>query len=303
MLVRDMKELLTKIALASIIIGVILWGFYSYVVFKQWQFCGYSWAFISDNVYEQLSNNIGDFLWGTIGIIFTFTATLFLFITFREQREQLRVTKEQSDKARFETTYFNILGMLKQVQDTVNANISSNYNHTTARNLIEYYNHFRESYRNHLVSDSNLAEFTSSFVPVSANIASIEQLQGLLAAEYESYIESVNCNIGYMYRYIFNTIKFVIDDEYNKNDIKLRDKYLNLLQAQLSNEELCLIFYDAISKYGKNKEGHYYFRELLDKTHFLENIDPTFLLDRKHYKLYPPTLFKFYNRADIAPVL
>ncbi len=59
------------------------------IIFKQWQFCGYSWAF-SDNVYEQLSNNIGDFLWGTIGIIFTFTATLFLFITFREQRTTSR---------------------------------------------------------------------------------------------------------------------------------------------------------------------------------------------------------------------
>lgn len=223
-----MKNLLIKIALASIIIGVVLWGFYSYIIFKQWQLHGYSWAFVSGNVYEQLSDNIGDFMWGTLGIAFTFTATLFLFITFREQREQLRVTKEQSDKARFETTYFNILGMLKQVQDTVNANIGSNYNHTNARNLIEYYNNFRDSYRNHLNSDNNLAAFTSSFVPVSANIASIEQLQGLLAVEYESYIESIDCNVGYMYRYIFNTIKFVIDDEYNKNDVKLRDRYLNL---------------------------------------------------------------------------
>ena len=56
-----MKNLLTKIALASIIIGVVLWGFYSYIVFKQWQLHGYSWAFVSDNVYAQLSDNIGDF--------------------------------------------------------------------------------------------------------------------------------------------------------------------------------------------------------------------------------------------------
>lgn len=56
-----MKDILAKIAFASIIIGVILWGLYSYIVFKQWQLCGYSWAFISNNVYEQLSNNIGVF--------------------------------------------------------------------------------------------------------------------------------------------------------------------------------------------------------------------------------------------------
>ena len=44
-------------------------------------------------------------------------------------------------------------------------------------------------------------------------------------------------------------------------------------------------------------------REILDETHFLENIDPSFLLDRKHYKLYPHTIFKFLNRDEIANVI
>jgi hypothetical protein len=298
-----MKLFLTFAAKVSIAIGVILGAFYGYIVFRKWQSYDFSWDFINNNINKQLSENIGDLLWGTIGIIFTFTTTLFLFITFKEQREQLHVTKEQSDKVRFETTYFNILGMLKQVQDTVNTNISSNYDHTSARNIIEYYNNFRDLYTANLKSNKNLADFTSSFNPIEANNASIEQLQGLLATEYENYVKSINCNVGYMFRYIFNTLKFVIDDEYNKKDIKARDRYLNLLQAQLSNEELCLIFYDAISEYGKNKEGEYYFREILDTTHFLENIDSSFLLDRKHYKLYPHTIFKFLNRDEIKKVL
>lgn len=299
----NFKTILTGIAVISIIVGVVLWIFYSALVWQHWSLNDYSWCYIANNVFKQLSNNIGDFLWGTIGIVFTFTATIFLFITFNEQREQLKITKEQSDKARFETTYFNILGMLKQVQDTVNANIASKHSGNTASNLIEYYNEFRKRYISDMTFDSNLSEFHSSFNPLAANQACIEQLQGLLAKEYEDFISSTDCNVGYMYRYIFNTIKFVIDDPYNQKDEKARDRYLNLLQAQLSNEELCLIFYDAISKYGKNKEGKYLFMEMLDTTHFLENIDPTFLLDRNHYKLYPHTVFKFLNRTEISHVL
>lgn len=297
-----MKKTALVFAFISLSLGIVLLLFYIVIVCKHWQICDYSWNFITSNVTEQLTKNIGDFIWGTIGITFTFTATIFLFITFHEQREQLKVTKEQSDKARFETTYFNILGMLKQVQDTVNTNIASRHIDGNVSNLIEYYTCFRNTYRDHLVTDTNLADFESSFFPLDANQATIEQLQGLLAAEYENYITSTDCNVGYMYRYIFNTIKFVTDDPYNKKDIKSRDRYLNLLQAQLSNEELCLIFYNAISKYGKNKEGQYYFKELLDATHFLENIDSSFLLDRKHYKLYPHTIFKFLNRNEIACV-
>lgn len=301
---RCMKNILTKLALFIFIVGCVLLVYYFYVIYEYWKLCECSFgAFVHDNVYNQLSNNIGDFLWGTIGIIFTSITTLFLFITFKEQREQLRITKEQSDKARFETTYFNILGMLKQVQDTVNANISFNYVSTNAKNLVEYYNNFRVAYKKHLDADADLAEFMSSFNTICANQVVVEQMQGILANEYENYVASVDCNIGYMYRYIFNTIKFVIDDDYNQRDTKARDRYLNLLQAQLSNEELCLIFYDAISKYGKNKEGKYYFREMLDCTHFLENIDSSFLLDRKHYRLYPHTIFKFLNRDEISRIL
>ena len=296
------KNVLIILAGVSIIISVTLLGLYVYVIISHWNAHNYEWTILSENIYKQLSHNIGDFLWGTIGIVLTFTATIFLFVTFREQREQLRITKEQSDKARFETTYFNILGMLKQVQDTVNANVASR-TADSQKNLIEFYKLFKQQYDDAPKSDADLVAFHNSLSPLAANTVQIEQLQGLIASFYEKFIEETNCNIGYFYRYIFNAMKFVIEDQYNKEDIQNRDHYLNLLQAQLSNEELCFIFYNAISKYGKNKEGRYEFKEMLDKTHFLENIDCTFMLDRKHYILYPHTIFKFLSRDEISHVL
>lgn len=250
----------------------------------------------------QLRSNLGDFLWGTLGIAFTFTTTIFLFITFKEQREQLKETKEQSDKTRFETTYFNILGMLKPVQDTVNANIAARLAPHGIANLVDYYRHFQEKYIEDLAINNDLRNINTAFDPLSANQAEIEQYEGLVVAEYEEMIGQNECNIGYLYRYIFNTIKFVIDDRFNQTDIQARDRYLNLLQAQLSNEELCFIFYNALSKYGKDKEGTLRFRQMLDDTHFLENIDPTFLLNRNHFKFYPKTAFKFLNRTELEKV-
>lgn len=66
----------------------------------------------------------------------------------------------------------------------------------------------------------------------------------------------------------------------------------------MSDEELTLIFYDAISIYGENKEGVQLFREMLDETHFLENIKPQMLLDRQHCYFYPKTPFKFMSRDE-----
>lgn len=298
----NLKNICLFVAALGFFLAVVLGILYFIVFWVNWNNNGLTWNFISKNIVSQLQSNIGDFLWGTLGILFTFTTTIFLFITFWEQHEQLQMTKEESDKTRFETTYFNILGMLKQVQDTVNANIATRMSESNVQNIVDFYSYFYNTYKDHLTSNNDLREMNDSFNPLHSTLADIEQYQGLIATEYEIMIEEAGCNIGYFYRYIFNAMKFVLDDPYNQNDCSARDRYLNLLQSQLSNEELCFIFYNAISKYGKNKEGVYVFRQMLDDTHFLENIDSGFLLNRNHYKFYPKTAFKFLNRTELACV-
>ena len=299
----NIKSLCIIAATSAIVVAIALAIFYFVILYRHWHNDVSSWDFIDRNIASQLHNNIGDFLGGTLGILLTFTTTLFLFITFKEQREQLLATKKESDKTRFETTYFNILGMLKQVQDTVNANIGSRMSDKGVHNLVEYYSHFKEFYNEALTNDSNLKQMNDKFIPLTASLAQIEQYEGMLAEQYARFIDETRCNIGYLYRYIFNTTKFVLDDKHNKENKEDLERYLNLLQAQLSNEELCFIFYNAISKYGKDKHGILRFKEMLDNTQFLENIDSTFLLNRNHYRFYPHTSFKFLNRDELKKVM
>lgn len=79
----------------------------------------------------------------------------------------------------------------------------------------------------------------------------IEAARNEIGLYYKEYVDSTEGNIGYFFRYIFNTVKFV--KEQDGNIIK-KQRYINLLQSQLSDEELALLFYDAISPYGKNKK-------------------------------------------------
>ena len=135
---------LTFLAWVGFGVSIALILLYLGIIFSVKGIDVFSW--FKPSVESQLNKNIGDFLWGTLGIALTFTATVFLFVTFKEQRQQLNISRQETDKIRFETTYFNILSMLKQVQDTVNNNIASHLGLQGIKNIIEYYSAFKMFY-------------------------------------------------------------------------------------------------------------------------------------------------------------
>lgn len=293
-------KILLYLSLISAGIGVALLLYYSVIIIDHWGgITNLSLKVINNHILNQFRNNIGDFLWGTLGVLFTIPTAIFLFITFYQQKQQIESARADADRHRFETSFYNLLGMLNQVQDNVNMNINTSFRGSSIKDLAGYYRHFKESYDSHLKNDHNLISIETEFSAINANDAAIEQCQGLLATEFETFVEETKCNVGFFFRYIYNVIAFVLD---NVKDTKDRTLYLNLLQAQLSNEEMGLIFYDAISKYGRNKENNLKFQELLDQTNFLENLDVSFLLARHHYVFYPHTSFKFLHRDELAMV-
>ena len=65
---------------------------------------------------------------------------------------------------------------------------------------------------------------------------------------YDEYVESQGCNAGFFFRYIHNLITFVIHQWGGEKQKDVAIGYLNFIQAQLTNEELALLFYDSISE-------------------------------------------------------
>lgn len=253
-----------------------------------------SYQQVEEAFLSQMQGSFGDLLAGTVGICLSFASTLFLFVTFREQREQFKESKFDANKERFESTFFNLLSMLYQVRETVNKEITTCTN-GQMKSIKEFYDGFKNKYlqQNNSEEGREIARYLNK---KSINTVELERINEYLGYLYESYIQQKKCNIGYYFRYVFNMINFVIEQwKDSEEDIS---KYLNFIQAQMSNEELALIFYDVISHYGLDKNYTYKFKDKIDEYGFLENIDSRVLLDRSHHIVFSKTKFKFLNRDE-----
>jgi len=289
-------RLLTVFAYISLGAGLVMLAYF--VVLGMVKTTDLTLCHVNEFLFTSLKESPGEFIGGTVGTFFTLTATFFLFITFKEQRKQFESTQNSEFYTRFETTYFNMLGMLEKVQTSINKNISESEKYSNQHNLVDYYNTLKASHTVDALREDSIKYIAEALSQESLQSAEVLKAKQYYGEYFEKYVINAGCNVGYFYRYIYNIVNFVCGqtafrDEHDK------EKYLNLLQAQLSDEELALLFYDAISKYGENKEGHQHFRDMLDETHFLENIKPQVLLDRKHCYFYPKTAFKFMSRDEL----
>lgn len=253
----------------------------------------------ADMLLQQMHVSVGDLLAGTVGICLSFSATLFMFVTFREQRRQFEAGRRDADKDRFENTFFNMLAMLYKVRENAEAEINRR---TDGR--IKGMQDFYEGFRSYYLSQCgrvDLREVEAYLLCANLNLVEREKGEQVLGELYEEYLAHEKCDIGYYYRYVFNTINFVVDHWKGRTDGREAiASYLNMLQAQMADFELGLIFYDAVSRRGLDKNYEYRFKNRLDTFNFLENIGSHTLFSRSHHHLYPHTIFRFLNRDERA---
>ena len=242
-----------------------------------------------------LKANFGDIMAGTVGILLSFASTLFLFITFKEQRKQFELSETSHKIASFEDTFFNIMSLLSDVRRTT---IESLKNHDI--NSIEGYYYKYVSYFIAVKKSSIVEEYFKELAFDNTIDSVVDAAKHEVGLCYKEFVDKAEGNIGYFFRYIFNTIRFVKEQD---GSIITKQRYINLLQSQLSDEELALLFYDAISPYGKNKNGESVFFDMLEASEMLENISERVLINRSHTKFYPLTKFKFLSRKELAEVV
>ena len=242
-----------------------------------------------------LKANFGDIMAGTVGILLSFASTLFLFITFKEQRKQFELSETSHKIASFEDTFFNIMSILSDVRRTT---IESLKNHDI--NSIEGYYYKFVSYFIAVKKSSIVEEYFKELASDNTIDSVVDAAKHEVGLCYKEFVDKAEGNIGYFFRYIFNTIRFVKEQD---GSIITKQRYINLLQSQLSDEELALLFYDAISPYGKNKNGESVFFDMLEASEMLENISERVLINRSHTKFYPLTKFKFLSRKELAEVV
>ncbi len=255
---------------------------------------------VAKTIAENLKHNIGDFLWGTIGILLTFVSTLLLFFTFNTQQKQFKYTQKDAFRTRFEGTFFNMLSMYYKVRSEADKQIAQ-YSKYSSKSLSDFYVEFKEYYKLALLKSPDFAGAMNQLA--KDNILETQYKTAIfdLGELYDQYIKHQGCNAGFYFRYVHNLVSFVLNhwQEDNK-DIHM---YLNFIQAQMSDEELALVFYDSISNKGQDKNHKYTFKQNLDDHSFLENISESTLVNRNHYKIFPKTVFRFLNDDEKKHVM
>lgn len=102
--------------------------------------------------------------------------------------------------------------------------------------------------------------------------------------------------LGHYFRYIASIVSFVNENHKSFKDQKERCtqecKYIKLLQAQMSNDELGLIFYYGLSKHGRTPSEISSLWKLLDQYGLFEEISVSTLRATWHTQLYPQTRYK-----------
>lgn len=235
-------------------------------------------------------SSLGDLVGGFVGVFFTIAGILLLYRTLQLQREEFGKTQRAITNQQFETTLFNMLNVLHNLVVTTNAKIGD-----VEVKGYKYFQLSLDELKNKLQEKEN-TESNSICDKVSGLqeilTTDFHSLENHISEVYKVFYNEHQAELGHYFRYLYNIIKFVIESEIEEDK---KCKYLNLVQAQLSNQELGLIFYNVNSDLGKNSSGVKQFRVWLDEYNLLENMDPSSFQNRFHHILFRKTLFKFHS--------
>ena len=255
-------------------------------------FCSW-WSKIGNSDFSTLINGIAGLSWSVVGVFL-------LCLTLYYQRYDFKMTKITSNKQQFETTFFNMLSMLIEIRNSIHC-VRGNNKLVAHEYLSDCIEKLKNDYLNLLATKKDIDEIDKR---IEAHEEILDTDKDSLRYEvqdvYESFYSENHNSLGHYFRYIYHIIEFILRERGDYGDANL---YMQILQAQLSDNELSLLFYNALSKYARKKENNEpRFYKNMELYGFLENVDSDSLMNRTHYIFYPKTKFKFLNADELRKI-
>lgn len=231
-------------------------------------------------------SDLGGYIGGMLGTILSFFSVILIYATYKNQ-------VSNSLLQQFETTFFNLLNNQREILNS----LTGEFRKTTFSSFdeindidkmvkkkgdeyvsavaLEIYNRFDGRFRT--LSDYE-DEDLNSIIAISKS-----EIEKIINEEFEIVYYNKKIQLGHYFRHMYHIIKYITESQ-----IENKKKYIDLIQAQMSDDELYITLYNCISKYGSEK-----FLPLLDKYGFFENIFMRGELLRMHaIYFYPKTKFK-----------
>ncbi|MCC5086430.1 putative phage abortive infection protein [Xanthomonas campestris] len=221
-------------------------------------------------------NEWGDFFGGVANPILTFLTFTGLLITIILQQTELRETRkelkrsadalsaqnESRKKQNFEATFFQMLSIHNSIVNSIDL-LNDKGDRNQGRDCFSvFYTRFNKIFR------AREARYNES-----------KRAKKPLSAAYTEFWNTHQSELGHYYRYLYSIVRFIKDEGQEGGP------YIRLIRAQLSDQELLLLFYNCISENGGN------FTPLVVEFSLLDNMPRMKVLDRSHLNLIAPRAF------------
>lgn len=254
----------------------------------------FAWIYLCVGNWE-VRGQLGD-MFGAVNSLFSGLAFAGLIVTLilqrkdlNLQRESIQQTNEQlgiqarefeiqnkmAKQEQFRNTFFELLRMLQTIVSEMKVNVEESDGNIR---LVQGKKIFEE-----LFSERDFKYINESH----ARIFSIAQ-KARYKNDYEYISNPIRFSFLFHYfRFVYRIIKYV-DETDVLNTIEERYQYVAFLRSTLSNYEVAAIFYNCLSRNGREK-----FKPLVEKYALFDNIDDKILGSKEDLKLFAESAYKF----------
>lgn len=215
----------------------------------------------------------GDYVGGVLGTLFNILGVILIFLTFKRQEDYSHIE-------RFETTFFNLLDNQREIVKSLSGFFREPNGGKNVK--VESYSYIK-AFSNEIAPKVNKVDNVGDYITCQKEISK----------EYVSVYKNSADQLGHYFRHLYHIVKYT-----DESDLDDKKKYIDIVQAQMSNNELYSVFYNSISDFGIRK-----LLPLLKKYQFFENITSKSKVFDLHASLfYPGTDFKNTTDTSFTPM-
>lgn len=155
-------------------------------------------------------------------------------------------------------------------------------------NLLQNQNHITNNLKNEILVGKEFIDAQAKSISNGFSVLGIENIKVSTDVLFGIYSTFIDITFSQYFRHLYNIIKYVDESKIGKEKQK---KYIDIIQAQLTDNELLILSINCMKEPGVNK-----FRPLLDKYQFLRNVRSIgYGFDEILKEHYPQTKFKYHK--------
>lgn len=201
-------------------------------------------------------------MFGGVNALFSGLALAGIIYAIVLQHQELSIARQEVREQKFDGIFFQLLRLHNDIVNSIDVG------NRTGRDCFRL---FREKI---------IAEWPHDVNKVSEDVLSdIQQT-------YEKVFHKYQSDLGHYCRNVYNLVKFV--NEEAELDKSGKQKYINLFKAQLSSDELVVLFYNNLSEHGNKK-----FKPLSEKYALFKNLNASNLIHDRHQSQYKESAYNY----------